>query len=162
MRLKPETLTDAQLAQFIDVCQKVQSGVELADAVPKPNGGRTKKASAPEPGAESESQSNDGAPGNGVASESAIALTSSKAIANLEVSEADQATLRDIAEALAPEAVPNLAQEMVGTAVEVSGDLKQVAKQIFLEAALKQIRTQDNDPQKAVEMFRKLKRGESI
>ena len=57
MRLKPETLTDAQLAQFIDVCQKVQSGVELTDAVPKQNGGRAKKAPAPEGTPESRSES---------------------------------------------------------------------------------------------------------
>jgi uncharacterized coiled-coil DUF342 family protein len=153
MKLKPETLTDTQLAQYMEVCQKLQSGVELLDAVPKTNGSRAKKASGPDNTPESE---------NGTTSESAIALTSSNAIANLEVSEEQQATLRDMADALAPEAVPDLAKEMVQAAGEVSGDLKQVTKQIFMEAALKQLKTQDNDPQRAVEMFRKLKRGEQI
>jgi hypothetical protein len=153
LKLKPETLTDAQLEQFAEVCAKLQTGVELAAAVPAKATRGKKAAAVPE----FVPQSADEDAGGG-----AIAIATPTSITALEVSEADQATLRDMAEALAPEAVPNLAKEMVQAAGEVSGDLKQVAKQIFMEAALKQLRTQDNNPQRAVEMFRKLKRGEAI
>jgi hypothetical protein len=153
LKLKPETLTDAQLEQFSEVCAKLQTGVELAAAVPV-KATRGKKAVAM-PELVSQSANEDIEVG-------AIAIATPTSITALEVSEADQATLRDMAEALAPEAVPDLAKEMVMAAGEVSGDLKQVAKQIFMDAALKQLKTQNNDPQRAVEMFRKLKRGEAI
>ncbi|MGB8699103.1 MAG: hypothetical protein WCD18_06780 [Thermosynechococcaceae cyanobacterium] len=152
LKIKVETLTDVQLEQFTEVCQKLQAGVELAAAIPV-KAVKGKKAAMPVFVPESEGES---------VSEGAITVATSEALAMLEVSEADQASLRDMADALAPEAVPDLAKEMVQVAGEVSGDLKQVAKQIFLEAALKQLKTQNNDPQRAVEMFRKLKRGESI
>lgn len=160
LKYKAETLTDAQLEQFGEVCAKLQSGVELAAALPaKATRGKKAAPAMPEfvPGVEGADVG-----GGAMLTLRESALASSKALVSLEVSEEDQATLRDIAEALAPEAVPNLANEMVQAADVVSGDLKQVAKQIFLEAALKQLRTQDNDPQRAVEMFRKLKRGEAI
>lgn len=153
LKLKPETLTDAQLEQFAQVCAKLQTGIDLSEAVPAKATRGKKAAAVPE----FVPQTADEEAGDG-----AITIATPTSIATLEVSEADQATLRDMAEALAPEAVPDLADEMVQAAVEVSGDLKQVAKQIFLEAALKQLRTQNNDPQRAVEMFRKLKRGEAI
>ncbi len=153
LKLKPETLTDAQLGQFTEVCVKLQSGVDLAAAVPAKATRGKKAAAVPEFVPQSTDEEAEGG---------TLTRATPTSLATLEVSEADQATLRDMAEALAPEAVPDLAKEMVVAADEVSGDLKQVAKQIFLEAALKQLRTQNNDPQRAVEMFRKLKRGEAI
>ena len=156
MRLKPETLTDAQLAQFIDVCQKVQSGVELADAVPKPNGGRTKKASAPEgtpeSGSESESQAD-----NGATPDSAMALTSVNTLINLDVSEEDQATLRDVAEALGNDAVGDISEKMADIAHSVAVDIEVVARQLIMEAIFGKKSAIKPDPERALARLRQLK-----
>jgi hypothetical protein len=156
MKLKLETLTDPQIERFGKVCVMVQSGMDLTLAAQAVLG-EAKAAKTKKPMPEFVAQTADEEAGGG-----AIALATPTSIAALEVSEADQATLRDMAEALAPEAVPDLAKEMAVAAGEVSGGLKQAAKQIFMDAALKQLKTQNNDPQRAVEMFRKLKRGEAI
>ena len=156
MRLKPETLTDAQLAQFIDVCQKVQSGVELADAVPKPNGGRAKKAPAlegtPESGAESESQAD-----NGATPDSAMALTSVNTLINLDVSEEDQATLRDVAEALGNDAVGDISEKMADIAHSVAVDIEVVARQLIVEAIFGKNSAIKPDPERALARLRQLK-----
>ncbi|HEY9828198.1 MAG TPA: hypothetical protein V6D19_22395 [Stenomitos sp.] len=150
LNFKLETITDTQVETFTQVCAQLQSGIALADAVPKPAKKKTPTSDLPEFAPKNADPTPD---------KTAITLANSNSLRTLEVTEAQQATLRDIALALAPEAVPNLAEEMVEAAEVVAHELKHTAQQIFFEAALEQLKTQNNDPQQAVELFRQRKRA---
>jgi hypothetical protein len=149
MKLKPETITDAQVDAFVQVCIKLQSGASLSDALPKP--ARIRKGTTQ---SMPEFVDDASAGGNG-----AIELVEQGQLMSPVVTSAQQATLRDIAEALAPEAVPNLTDEMIEAAETVSADIKQTAKAIFFDEAIKQLQQQNHDPQRAVELFRQRKQG---
>ena len=152
MRLKPETLTDAQLAQFIDVCQKVQSGVELADAVPRPNGGRTKKASAPESEPESESQAD-----NGAAPDNAIALAAAHSL-TAELPEHSEASLRDVAVAAVREArSTDISDRAAEIAVDVADQVDNVIMKMVLDAMFGDNSEVKPDPDRARARVREIR-----
>ena len=156
MRLKPETLTDAQLAQFIDVCQKVQSGVELADAVPKQNGGRAKKVPAPEgtpeSGSESESQTD-----NGAAPDNAIALAAAHSL-TAELPEHSEASLRDVAVAAVREArSTDISDRAAEIAVDVADQVDNVIMKMVLDAMFGDNSEVKPDPDRATARVREIR-----
>jgi hypothetical protein len=148
MRLRPETLTDAQLAQFIDVCQKVQSGMDLADAVPKTNNGRAKKAAELESGSESGSE-RESQPNNGAPSESAIALAAAHSL-TADLPEHSEASLRDVAVAAVREArATDISDRAAEIAVDVADKVDNVIMQMVLDAMFGEDSEVKPDPKRA-------------
>ena len=147
LKLKPETLTDAQLEQFAEVCAKLQTGVDLAAAVPAKATRGKKTAAVPE----FVSQTADEDAGGG-----AIAIASSNALLSLDVSEEDQATLRDVAGVLGQNAVGDISEKMAEIAHSVSIDIDSVARQMIIEAIFGQDSPIKPDPERALARLREL------
>ena len=146
LKLKPETLTDAQLEQFAEVCAKLQSGVDLAAALPAKATRGKKAAAVPE-----------FVPGSKEVEGGAIALASHNALVNLDVSEEDQATLRDVAEVLGHDAVGDISEKMADIANSVSIDIEVVARQMIVEAIFGKNSPIKPDPERALARLRELK-----
>jgi hypothetical protein len=147
LKFKPETLTDAQLEQFAEVCAKLQTGIDLAAAVPaKATRGR-KAAALPEFVTQTADEEAEGG---------AIALASSKALVNLDVSDEDQATLRDVAGVLGQNAVGDISERMAEIAYSVSIDIDSVARQMIVEAIFGHNSPIKPDPERALARLREL------
>jgi hypothetical protein len=155
LKLKPETLTDAQLEQFAEVCAKLQTGVELAAAVPAKATRGKKAAAVPE----FVPQSADEDAGGGAMltlHESALATPSS--ITALEVSETDQATLRDVADAAAKAAVTvDISDKAAELAVDVVDQIDGVLRQMIVESIFGENSQVKPDPERAAARVREIR-----
>jgi hypothetical protein len=155
LKLKPETLTDVQLEQFGEVCAKLQTGVDLAAVVPAKATRGKKAAAVPE----FVPQTADEDAGGG-----AIALATPTSITALEVSEADQATLRDVAEAAAKAAsTADISDKAAEIAVEVVDQIDGVMRQMIIESIFGETSQAKPDPERAAARVREIraKRGQS-
>jgi hypothetical protein len=149
LKLKPETLTDAQLEQFAEVCAKLQSGIDLAAAVPA-KATRGKKAAAV-PEFVPQTADEDAVGG-------AIALATPTSIASLEVSEADQATLRDVADAAAKAAITtNISDKAAELAVDVVDQIDDVLRQMIVESIFGENSQVKPDPDRAAARVREIR-----
>ena len=94
---------------------------------------------------------------NGATPDSAMALTSVNTLINLDVSEEDQATLRDVAEALGNDAVGDISEKMADIAHSVAVDIEVVARQLIMEAIFGKKSAIKPDPERALARLRQLK-----
>jgi hypothetical protein len=137
-KLKLETLTDEQLELFREVCQLQNTGLELGMASQAAiNNAKDAKAKAKsrtkqelmtqaEPDAVSEVQA-----------ESAMTLSKndiSNALSQLDISDHDQASLREYAQALGQKAVGDITIRMADMADSISQEIDAVASQMIIEA----------------------------
>ncbi len=149
LKLKPETLTDAQLEQFAEVCAKLQSGVDLAAAVPA-KATRGKKAAAV-PEFVPQSADEDAVGG-------AIALATPSSITALEVSQEELATLRDVADAAAKAAVTvDISDKAAELAVEVVDQIDGVMRQMIIESIFGENSQVKPDPDRAAARVREIR-----
>jgi hypothetical protein len=150
MNLKLETLTDPHIERFGKVCAMVQSGMDLtlsAQAVL----GEAKAAKTKKPMPEFVDQKADAEGG-------AIVLASSKALVNLNVSEEDQATLRDVADAAAKAAVTvDISDKAAELAVEVVDQIDGVMRQMIVEAIFDENSAVKPDPDRAAARVREIR-----
>ena len=86
-----------------------------------------------------------------------MALTSVNTLINLDVSEEDQATLRDVAEALGNDAVGDISEKMADIAHSVAVDIEVVARQLIMEAIFGKKSAIKPDPERALARLRQLK-----
>jgi hypothetical protein len=148
LKLKPEAITDGQLKQFEQICEQLQSGVELAAALPKVT--KSKKPVVPEfvPNPPEGDQQN----GSG-----ALTVAEPTTI-TIELPSASTASLQDVANAAVIAAsAEDISDRVAEMAVQISNQIEEVAQQMIMEAFFGEHSPVKPDASRAVARVQQLK-----
>lgn len=161
MKLKLETLTEPQVQLFQDVCQMLQSGMDLAmasQAIADKAKEQAKTKAAAKKFPEFAQDATDAE--NPPEQSTAIALAKDNPMPELVVKEVESVPpdareqIDAVARAVGPSAVPDLVEVITDEATAIDQGIRQYSRQALLKAISENSRPQGT-PEEAVELFKK-------